>query len=223
MSSWLLRIVVNLVGKTLRWKIDDPSGLLRSTSRQPIIFALWHNRIFLMPYLFDKYWKPRGHTRVAVLVSASKDGEKLAKVLAKFNLDCVRGSTSRRGKRALRELARIVEKGYDVGITPDGPRGPQYRVQHGVISLAQLTQAPIIPISYTLSHKIQFNSWDQFMVPIPFSRCTVRIGVPITVPRDANSELHEQKRIDVENELQLLSKESPLQNQPLLDTVQDQS
>jgi lysophospholipid acyltransferase (LPLAT)-like uncharacterized protein len=128
----------------------------------------------------------------------------LVRVLSKFDLVCVRGSTSRRGKEALLELTRYVQDGYDAGITPDGPRGPRYVVQPGVINLAQLTGAPIIPVSYTLSHKITFNSWDSFMVPLPFARCATRTGAPITVPRDADEPLREQKRLELENALNRL-------------------
>ena len=205
MIGWLLRILVTLIGSTLRWRIDDPAHLLAHTPQRPCIFAFWHNRIFLLPYLFRKHWHSRHRDRVAVLVSASKDGEKLARVLSKFNLICVRGSSSRRGKEALRELTRLVEEGYDVGITPDGPRGPKYHCQDGVISLSQMTQAPIIPVSYDLSRKITVNSWDGFMIPLPFARATVRIGRPMIVPADAGDPQREQKRLELENVLKSLS------------------
>ena len=205
MTGWVLRILVSVIGSTLRWRIDDAPGLMAKTPERSCIFAFWHNRIFLMPYLFRKYWHSRRRDRVAVLVSASKDGEKLARVLSKFNLICVRGSSSRRGKEALREMTDLVNLGYDAGITPDGPRGPKYHCQDGVISLAQLTQAPIIPVSYDLSHKITVNSWDNFMVPLPFARATLRIGPPMTVPADVSDAQHEQKRLELENVLKSLS------------------
>ena len=203
--GWLLRLLVSLIGSTLRWRIDDSAGLLANTPERSCIFAFWHNRIFLMPYLFRKYWHTRQRDRVAVLVSASKDGEKLTQVLQKFDLICVRGSSSRRGKEALRELARLVEEGYDVGITPDGPRGPKYQCHDGAISLSQLAQAPIIPVSYDLSWKITVNSWDGFMVPLPFARATLRIGSPMTIPASADDAQREQKRLELENVLRSLS------------------
>jgi hypothetical protein len=207
MTGWLLRILVSLIGSTLRWRVEDPSGLLAHTPPNPMIFAFWHNRIFLMPYLFRKHWRTRQRDRVAVLVSASKDGEKLARVLSRFNLICVRGSSSRRGSEALRELTHLVQAGYDAAITPDGPRGPKYRVQDGVIWLAQLTQAPIMPVSHSVSRKIAFNSWDNFMVPLPFARATLRIGPPITVPSNADGQQHENKRLELEKILQTLSED----------------
>jgi lysophospholipid acyltransferase (LPLAT)-like uncharacterized protein len=203
--GWLLRILVSLIGSTLRWRIEDSGQLLANTPQCPCIFAFWHNRIFLMPYLFRKHWHTRRRDRVAVLVSASKDGEHLTRVLSKFNLICVRGSSSRRGKEALRELTHLVQEGYDVGITPDGPRGPKYHCHDGVISLSQLAQAPIIPVSYDLSRKFTFNSWDGFMVPFPFVRATVRIGSPMIVPGNANDAQREQKRLELERVLKSLS------------------
>jgi lysophospholipid acyltransferase (LPLAT)-like uncharacterized protein len=205
MMGWVLRILVSVIGSTLRWRIEDPSGLLANTPQRSCIFAFWHNRIFLMPYLFRKHWRSRQRDRVVVLVSASKDGEKLARVLSKFDLICVRGSSSRRGKEALREMTNLVNDGYDAGITPDGPRGPKYHCQDGVISLAQITQAPIVPVSYDVSCKITVNSWDSFMVPLPFARATLRIGAPMTIPADASDEQYEQKRLELENVLKSLS------------------
>ena len=204
MMGWVLRILVPLIGGTLRWRIDDPSGLLANTPQRSCIFAFWHNRIFLLPYLFRKHWHSRQRDRVAVMVSASKDGEKLARVLSKFDLICVRGSSSRRGKEALLEMTTLVNDGYDAGITPDGPRGPKYYCHDGVISLSQITQAPIIPVSYDVSRKIVVNSWDNFIVPLPFARATVRIGAPMMVRAEAGEEEREQKRLELENVLKSL-------------------
>jgi len=205
MSGWLLRILVLAIGRTLRWRIEDPAGIMSNVPPSPVIFAFWHNRIFLMPYLFKKHWSCRKRDKVAVLVSASKDGEKLARVLEKFDLICVRGSSSRRGGEALRQLSRLLHDGYDAGITPDGPRGPKYRVADGVISLAQLTGAPIIPVSYTLAWKITVKSWDAFMIPLPFGRATLHIGAPITVTREISDADREHKRLELETILTSLS------------------
>jgi lysophospholipid acyltransferase (LPLAT)-like uncharacterized protein len=201
MIGWMLRILVSCIGSTLRWRVEDPSGLLKDTPQRSCIFAFWHNRIFLLPYLFRKHWHSRQRDRVAVLVSASKDGEFLTGVLDKFSLICVRGSSSRRGKQALREMTELVKLGYDAGITPDGPRGPKYVCQSGVISLAQLTQAPIVPVSWDVTRKIVMNSWDNFVVPMPFARATLRIGAPMVVAANASEELREEKRLELEKVL----------------------
>ncbi|HVM60711.1 MAG TPA: lysophospholipid acyltransferase family protein [Verrucomicrobiae bacterium] len=204
MIGWFLRVMVSLIGGTLRWRVEDPAGLLRDTPQRSCIFAFWHNRIFLLPYLFRKHWHSRQRDRVAVLVSASKDGEFLTGVLDKFNLICVRGSSSRRGKQALREMTELVNLGYDAGITPDGPRGPKYVCQSGVISLAQLTQAPIIPVSWDVNWKWTVKSWDGFMVPLPFGRATLRIGAPMTVAAGLSDEEFEAKRLELEKALRAM-------------------
>ncbi len=201
----LIRWLVTAIGMTLRYRVDDPEHVLDRANTRSCVFVFWHNRIFLMPHLFRRYWlKQHGRQRVAVLVSRSKDGAFLSDVLAAFQLQCVRGSTSRGGKAALRELTRLVNDGFDIGITPDGPRGPRYVLQPGCVNLAQLTGASIVPVSYGLSSKITFKSWDAFMVPLPFSRCTVRLGLPIQIRRDASDDETEQKRRELEITLRAL-------------------
>jgi lysophospholipid acyltransferase (LPLAT)-like uncharacterized protein len=201
MMAWLLGFLIKVIGRSQRWRIEDAAGILK-TPPPPLIFAAWHNRLFLVPYLFYRWWPGR---KVAVMVSASKDGEKLARVLDKFKLVCVRGSSSRRGKEALLEMTRYINEGFDAGITPDGPRGPKYRVADGVISLAQVTGAAIIPISYRPEWKISLNSWDGFMIPLPFGRVTLYIGEPLIVPRDADDRQREDRRLELENTLKALS------------------
>jgi len=208
--GFVLRWAVTCLGATLRWRIEDPHGLLAHTPEEPLIFAFWHNRILLLPYLFKKHWSQRKRNKVAVLVSASKDGEKLARVLERFDLICVRGSSSRRGGQALVELTRLVQDGYDIGITPDGPRGPKYQVQDGVISLAQVTGAAIMPVSWSAEPKFVFRkAWDHFQVPLPFARAVARVGAPISVPRDADATERENKRFELQRALLALCDNAP--------------
>lgn len=202
MKGRLIRILVTLIGVTLRYRMQDPHGVLAATPTGPLIFVFWHNRIFLMPHLFRKYWRPRGRDRVAVLISRSKDGQLLAEALAAFGLRCVRGSSSRGGAEALREMTGLVQEGFDIGITPDGPRGPKYVLQPGCVILAQRTGVTIIPVSYDTNWKITLKSWDAFMIPVPFARCTIQIGAPLTVSPDADIET---KRAEVEAALRNLA------------------
>jgi lysophospholipid acyltransferase (LPLAT)-like uncharacterized protein len=117
----------------------------------------------------------------------------------------VRGSTSRRGPQALRELTTWGRKGYDLAITPDGPRGPVYVIQDGIIALAQLSGMPIIPVSYHLSWKIRVRSWDRFQIPLPFSRCEMIYEKPIRVPRETTATDRENYRLQLENALKAIS------------------
>ena len=119
----------------------------------------------------------------------------------------MRGSSSRRGARALRELAAWGERGYDLAITPDGPRGPSYKVQEGVISTAQLTGLPIVPTSYHLNWKIRLKSWDHFQVPLPFARCRITTGPVVRVPREASESQREALRQKLEETMQAITRD----------------
>ena len=187
---------IEALSRTLRYRYEFPPGFLEMPPR-PSIFVTWHNRLFLSLMLYRHLvrLKNRPH-RMAAMVSASRDGGVLARVLVHFGVHPVRGSTSRRGPQALLELTTWAERGYDLAMTPDGPRGPRYSVQIGAIALAHLTGLPLVPASYHLAWKVQARSWDRFQIPFPFSRVTVRFGEPLQVPRGASvSELDALRQI----------------------------
>jgi len=143
------------------------------------IYAIWHNQqaFLLYPY--------RGQ-KVCVLISLSKDGEFIARVLPKFGMKAVRGSTSKGGAGALRNLIDLSQAGYHPMITPDGPRGPVYKVQQGVMYLAQKTGLPIVPVGCGLSNKITVNSWDKMRIPLPFGKCALVYGKMIFIDKDTD-------------------------------------
>lgn len=177
---------IRAVASTLRFRCTDESGFLGDPARRAI-YCTWHNRLALGLEVYNRFVQPaRANRRLAALVSASKDGGLLARILELFSVQPVRGSSSRRGSQAILELTTWAERGYDIAITPDGPRGPCYVVQEGVIALAQLTRRPIIPMTYQLTPKVQLKSWDRFQVPIPFGRCVVHFGRPLLVPESAD-------------------------------------
>jgi len=163
-GHWLVRAIVC----TLRIRVEDRAGVTARPVLPPVLWAFWHNRLFIVPQLFARF-----HRRGAALTSASKDGELLAAVLARFNVRAVRGSSSRRGAAAWLELRHAFEDGWDVGITPDGPRGPRYHVNPGLVLLAQKTGAPILPLRIRYSRKLELKSWDGFQIPLPFARVDV--------------------------------------------------
>jgi lysophospholipid acyltransferase (LPLAT)-like uncharacterized protein len=208
LAGWLIFILIQAVSVTLRYRWNDHSGHFDGESPGPVIYCVWHNRLVLSMTAYYGYVKQRNPTPgMAAMVSASKDGGFLSVILECFRVQPVRGSSSRRGPQALLELTTWAERGYDLAITPDGPRGPRYRVQEGVMSLAQVTGLPIIPFSYHLNWKIRVNSWDRFQVPLPFSRCEMNIGRPIRVPRDASDADREAIRSELERILKELSHE----------------
>jgi len=190
---------------SVRCKWHDESGLHNGKS-EPAIYCIWHNRLALsMKFYFGFIALRKKSAGLAAMVSASKDGGLLARILEDFGVQPVRGSTSRRGPQALLELTSWAERGYDLAITPDGPRGPCYVVQDGVMSLAQVTSFPIVPVSSNLRLKVRLRSWDRFQVPVPFAKCTVRFGQLVRVPRDASDEQREALRVELEQRLRGLT------------------
>lgn len=189
---------------TLRWEFVDHSALFDASTVQPVIYCLWHNRLALCMAIWRKYpLRKQPQRRLAALVSASKDGALLARILENFGVQPVRGSTSRRGPQALLELTTWAERGWDLAITPDGPRGPREVAQEGVIALAQLTGLPIVPATARVQAKVSLNSWDRFQMPLPMARCRVSFHSPIRVPREADDSEREVLRQKLENQLRL--------------------
>ena len=206
LAALLVVIVVRSIAATLRYKWIDRSGHYDTFPAKPAIYALWHSKLWLGMKLYFGYAKKRSNTPgFMVMVSASKDGGLLTEYFRHFGVHAIRGSTSRRGQQALLELTRLARRGYDLGITPDGPRGPCYIVQDGVIYMAQLTGMPIIPMSYSLGWKISIKSWDRFQIPLPFSRCEIFYDQPILVPRELSDDQREALRLRLENSLKSIS------------------
>jgi lysophospholipid acyltransferase (LPLAT)-like uncharacterized protein len=206
--AWLVFAMIRTISATLRYRREDRSEFINGPTPGPAIYCVWHNRLALcMPAYFD-YVKKRNQTPgLAAMVSASKDGGFLTGILECFNVQPVRGSSSRRGPQALLELTTWAGRGYDLAITPDGPRGPVYVVQEGVMSLAQLTGLPIVPVSYFVNWKIRLKSWDRFQIPLPLSRCEMIYAKPIRVPREATDGEREQLRLQLEAELRAISRD----------------
>lgn len=190
---------------TWRTTVRDESGLIQAGHPERALFAIWHNRLGVAMQFWSWGRRRQPEARLAALISASRDGGLLAQTFSKFGILPIRGSSSRRGPQALIELVRILRQGYHVAITPDGPRGPKYVVQPGIISLAQVSGCPIVPVGASMHPKIQLRSWDQFQVPLPLSRCELVYGKPFHVPRELTEEEREQARLDLETELRRLN------------------
>lgn len=209
LAAALIYGLIRTVSATIRYDWRDESGLLAAEKSQPVIFCIWHNRLALCLEIYRLYLSRVGRDcRMAAMVSASKDGGLLARVLELYDVQPARGSTSRRGRQALLELVTWAERGHDLAITPDGPRGPCYVVQDGVVSLAQLTGLPVIPVSYQLTWKFRLRSWDRFQVPLPLTKCVMRLGEPVRVPREASDEEREKLRQALELRLKSITLDS---------------
>ncbi len=204
---WLAARLLRLWTATLRIEIDPASRSLMATLPPGTIFLLWHNRLLPIGELRRRFRRPavkgvgasgdasfgcssddeRSGTRLpklAGLVSASRDGGWLAAFFREMGIHPVRGSTSRGGRAALRELRRLLADGWDVGITPDGPRGPCYNVQPGAWGLARLTGAPVCLVGLQFRSARRLDSWDGLYLPAPFSRVslTARAWTPPGCP-----------------------------------------
>jgi lysophospholipid acyltransferase (LPLAT)-like uncharacterized protein len=198
--------LLRVLAATLRYRVEDPTGFFGNPSGKPAIYATWHNRLALCLKIYYTWGLPRNPTKgMAAMVSASKDGALLAGVLEAYGVQPVRGSSSRRGRQALLELTSWAERGYDLAITPDGPRGPRYVIQEGAVALAQLTGLPIVPCAYELQWKLTLKSWDRFQIPLPFSRCTVRVAPIVRIPRQATDEEREAIRQQLEASLRKIT------------------
>ena len=209
LAARLIHGLIRVVSATVRYKWKNSDALPVSESDRSVIFCIWHNRLALCLELYRHYVSRTGRPhRLAAMVSASKDGGLLARVLELHGIQPVRGSTSRRGRQALLELVTWAERSHDLAITPDGPRGPCYTVQDGVISLAQLTGLPIIPVAYHLVWKIHLRSWDRFQIPLPFTKCYMSFAPAIRVPREASEEEREKLRRELEDRLKSVTDDS---------------
>ena len=193
LAGWSMK----LLAATLRMEIRDECGIgSKGAAMPPVIYILWHNRFFTVPPAWSKLCG--AHRKTVALTSASHDGAVVARAMAVFGLGAIRGSSSRRGVAALVGLKRALMEGLDVCITPDGPRGPRYRIQPGVIKLAESSGAPIIPIHVRFSSAWRLKSWDRFVIPKPFSRVTVTFGPAIALPRGLDESAFEKHRLEIE-------------------------
>lgn len=197
-ASWFLWVLFS----TLRPVVIGQAHLDRLiAAKTPFVAAFWHGRIL---GTLNLAWHYR-HLRVTVMVSRSRDGEFISRVSERFGIQPTRGSSSRGGSRAVLEMIRRVKAGYIACFTPDGPRGPRYRVQPGVITVAQKTGTPILPVTYSAEWKKVFRSWDRFMVPLPFSRLIVVYGEPIAAPALETPESLQAKQCELESSLRQLT------------------
>ncbi|MDF1656956.1 MAG: lysophospholipid acyltransferase family protein [Verrucomicrobiales bacterium] len=193
--AFVLSLLIGLICRTVRWRLHDPGNLREKSPEHPLIWVFWHNRIFILTYFRLKYMAER---RGAILSSASRDGEIIAALVSRAGCASVRGSTSRRGAAALLGLLDWIKSGYDVGVVPDGPRGPVYKLGPGVIKLAGMTDAKILPVRVEYGSCWKFKSWDRFRVPKPFTTVDIYLDPLFDVPANQNDEELEASRTALE-------------------------
>ncbi len=188
LAAFLGSTVIRLLGFSWRIRFIGEEHLERARMHYPVvIFAFWHGR--LLPLSFT-----HRNQSIQVLASEHRDGEMMGRTIRLLGFGHVRGSSTRGGARAIRELVAKLDEGHDLGITVDGPKGPKFVVKPGPSEIAKLSGAPLIPITTSSTRRWTFGSWDAFEVPKPFARVWVRYGKPVIVPPSADDEMLEEKR-----------------------------
>ncbi len=196
--AWLLSLYIRLVYATSSKRYDiQTAALPYIRGIDNAIFSFWHGRMMLLP----AGCPPKRQMRV--LISRHRDGVLISRVIAHFGQKTVVGSTSKGGQKAAGEILRALEKGDNIGITPDGPRGPAHVMSKGVVTLSRLTGKPILPVTFASSSAVRLNSWDHFMLALPFGRIVFCVGAPIVIPQTMITD-DETMRLHVEQEMNTL-------------------
>jgi hypothetical protein len=181
-EAFLATQFVRLLRASVRLRFHGDATIREwERTRRRFLLAFWHRHLLLMRYAY------RGD-RMSVLVSRSRDGELISRVMAKLGIRTSRGSSSRGGAVGLRDLLREARSGSDIAVTPDGPRGPLREVQPGVVLAAAASGLPLVPVAMAATRAKELRSWDRMPVPMPLSRVEVVYGEPLLVPRDARPE-----------------------------------
>lgn len=179
---WLAAGLLRGLYRLLRVIHVNPGYLEGCLARgERVIVAFWHGRLLMMPFLYPD--QPR-----TILISQHRDGEYISRMARILGSRVIRGSATRGGIRAFKQMIRALREGFHLVIAPDGPKGPREKVKSGVIELAKLTGAPIVPVSFSASRRRILKSWDAFLLPLPFSRAVYVWGEPIYVESTATKQ-----------------------------------
>ncbi len=192
-------LLIRLLGATWRveWRGEEHLERAREHSER-VIFCFWHGRLLVLSYTHR-------HREIQVLASEHPDGDLMGRTIRWLGFGHLKGSSTRGGARALRDLSRVLREGYDIGLTVDGPKGPRGSVQQGAIELSRMTGSAIVPVSNSSNPRKLFQSWDRFQLPPPFARVIVSYGKPFVVPPDAGEGERERYRLMLEESLGALT------------------
>ena len=192
-------LLIKALAASYRYRLYNPENEQDILDRHKcLIYASWHQRFFPGITFFSSR-KP-----IAIMISQSRDGEMIDKVVDVLGGCPVRGSSTRGGSTALNKLKDLACAGYNIGHIVDGPKGPFGNVKPGLLRIAQAAGKPIVPTIISSQKKWIFNSWDRFMVPKPFSRVIIRFGEAIDISAELEGEAFEQKRLFIEQRMKNL-------------------
>ena len=192
--SWAGYLAIRLIVPTLRVTVSIEEGGPPEFFIRPAVYAFWHRCVFLATWWYRE-------REVAVMTSRSFDGEYIARIISGFGYRPVRGSSSRGAVGALIGMRRELEEGRTAAFTIDGPRGPKYVAKPGPVLLAQKTGFPIATVHFACEHAWLLKSWDDFMVPKPFSQVLLRVGKLIRVPPDSDEAAQQRFHAEMQGTL----------------------
>jgi len=189
-AVWVLGLILKLWSRTVRIDIDPPDRERLAYRESPVALVIWHNRLFMAAEIIRCI---RGGQPFHGLVSTSKDGAWLVSFFKSVGIHSIRGSTNRGAREAVTAMLEVARAGHDIGITPDGPRGPCYDFKPGGLIFARRAKLPMLLVGIEFSRFRQLGSWDRFVLPLPFSRARIRCETidPANLPRDRDAALAE--------------------------------
>jgi lysophospholipid acyltransferase (LPLAT)-like uncharacterized protein len=196
--GWLSKVAATLWLSTCRvseFGREIEAEYIRKNPRKGVLYASWHRGLFFVIYWYR-------HQKVVSIASASQDGELAAQAAKRFGWITARGSSSRGGRQAYREMEALIHQGHKGGLVADAPRGPRFVSKLGIIYLARRTGIPIIPVIWSADRFWQLNSWDRTIIPKPFARIVALFAdTVIAVPADASGEACERYRRQLDDAL----------------------
>ena len=198
---YLLYVLIFIWCWTIREfrKTEEEEDYIRNLSGNYIL-TLWHGNIFYLFYYLRR--RPDFH----LLISPSLDGDLLARLAQLMGYSIIRGSTFKKAVSSGRSLIKVLRSGERIIIIADGSRGPRIKAQAGSIQIAGMTNSPLIPMTYEAKRKFYLDTWDRFILPFPFTHCSVIFGKPISVPNRPNERVVWQKQDELEKALNHLTK-----------------
>jgi lysophospholipid acyltransferase (LPLAT)-like uncharacterized protein len=207
LGHWLLPAVYlgisRLLLLTCRIRQHGEGHFTEGFASSPFIAASWHYGIFYNLHLMHRLRRENGQEWILML-SASSDADYVAMILEKMRLQTVRGSQRKGGLAALKKMTALMRQGMNAGIIVDGSQGPARKVQAGVILLASMTGAPILPTAWAADRYVAFRSWDRTVLPKPFARLALWYGEPLRIPARLSSGDLEKYRLELEERLNRL-------------------
>lgn len=201
LASYLITQYVRFVWMTSKWEIvgkENPDSYWKQN--KPVVACFWHGRLLMM----FKSWF--GQHKLHMLISSHPDGQIIARTTQHFGYGWIAGSSNKGGRKAVVKILKTLKSGESVGVTPDGPRGPRYQVSLGVIQMARLGNAALLPVSYAANKGFFMKSWDRFFLPLPFSKGVFIYGPMIDVTDSSKSD--EELRQQLENSLKEITQKA---------------